>query len=78
MTRAASGSAHHTPAPAFSASPASTATARMPSTRVTRPSVARTGLPSCLPVRALPAASANMTAAVTAVQAMPSMLCPGR
>ena len=37
MIRAARGSAHHQPAAAFSASPASTARARMPSTRVTRP-----------------------------------------
>ena len=55
MTRAASGSAHHQPAAAFSTSPASTATARIPSTSVTRPSVISTGLPSARPVRALPA-----------------------
>ena len=42
------------------------------------PSVTRTGLPSARPVRALPAASANIAAAVTAVQAIPSRLCPGR
>jgi hypothetical protein len=50
----------------------------MASTRVTRPSVTSTGLPSAFPVRALPAASANIIAAVTAVQAIPGMLCPGR
>ena len=41
------------------------------STVVTLPSVRRTGLPSARPVLALPAARPNMTAAVTAVQAMP-------
>ena len=50
----------------------------MPSTSVTRPSVLSTGSPSARPVRALPAASANMAAAVTAVQAMPRTLGPGR
>ena len=43
----------------------------------TRPSVASTGLPSAWPVRVLPAASANITAAVTAVHAMPSAECRG-
>jgi hypothetical protein len=35
------------------------------------------GLPSAVPVRAFPAASANMTAAVTAVQVMPGTECRG-
>jgi hypothetical protein len=78
MTSAASGSAHHQPAAAFSVSPASTAVARIPSTSVTRPSVISTGLPSARPVRALPAARTNIAPAVTAVQAIPSRLCPGR
>ena len=43
----------------------------MPSISVTRPSVRSTGLPSARPVRALPAASANITAAVIAVQMIP-------
>ena len=75
---AARGSAHHSPAPAFRASPASTAVARTPSTGVTRPSVVSTGLPSARPARAVPGASANMATAVTAVHAIPGMLCPGR
>ena len=41
---------------------------------VTLPSVRRTGLSRARPVRALPAARANMTAAVAAVQAMPRPL----
>src|SRR5215469_2073631 len=46
MTSAASGSARHQPTAAFSASPASTATARMPSASVIRPSVTlRTSVP---------------------------------
>jgi hypothetical protein len=47
--------------------------ARIPSIIVTRPSVRRTGLPSARPVRALPAASANITTAVTAVQMIPGI-----
>jgi len=46
--------------------------------RVTRPSVRSTGLSSAVPVRALPTARATMTAAVTAVQAIPAGLWPGR
>jgi hypothetical protein len=38
---------------------------------VIRPSVCSTGLPSARQVRALAAASANITAAVTAVQIIP-------
>ena len=44
----------------------------MPSIRVTRPSVHSTGLPSARPVRAFPAASANITTAVTAVHTIPA------
>ena len=66
------------PAAAFSTRPSRTATARMPSISVTLPSVCRTGLPSARPVRALPAARANIAAAVTAVQTMPSTECRGR
>jgi hypothetical protein len=58
--------------PCTSPSPApmscSTATAKMPSITVTLPSVIRTGLSSARPVCAFPAANANITAAVTAVQ----------
>ena len=50
------------------------------SMNVTLPSASRTGLPSALPVRAFPAARMNMTATVTAVQAIPAGLgwawCP--
>ncbi len=49
----------------------------MPSTIVTRPSVRRTGLSSVRPVLALPAASVNMTAAVTVVQTIPVAECRG-
>jgi hypothetical protein len=51
--------------------------ARIPSIRVTRPSVCSTGLPSAAPVRALPTASANIIAAVNAVQMMPGTECRG-
>ena len=44
---------------------------------VTRPSVRSTGLSSAAPVRDFPAASANITAAVTAVQMMPGSECRG-
>jgi len=50
----------------------------MASITVTLPSVCSTGLPSARPVRAFPAASANMTAAVTPVQMMPGGECRGR
>ena len=45
---------------------------------VTRPSVRSTGLSRARPVRAFPAASANITAAVTAVHTMPAAECRGR
>ncbi len=45
---------------------------------VTRPSVRSTGLSSARTVLALPAASVNITAAVTAVQAIPATGCRGR
>jgi hypothetical protein len=44
---------------------------------VARPSVRSTGLLSSRPIRAFPAASANMTDAVSAVQAIPGSECPG-
>jgi hypothetical protein len=50
----------------------------MPSITVTLPSACSTGLSSARPVRAFPAASANMTAAVAAVQMMPGGECRGR
>lgn len=42
---------------------------------VTRPSVRKTGLPRARPVTDLPAASANIATAVSAVQAMPIGEC---
>ena len=50
----------------------------MPSTRITRPSMLSTRLPSARPVLAFPAASMNMVATVTAVRAIPRMLWLGR
>ncbi len=44
----------------------------MPSTVVTRPSVRSTGLSSARPVRAFPAASANIAAAVSPVHTIPA------
>jgi hypothetical protein len=67
----------HQPSPAFSARPASTATARIPSIIVTLPSDLSTRLSRARPVLALPDASANMAAAVTAVQAIPGTECRG-
>ena len=49
----------------------------MPSIMVTRPSVCSTGLSRARPIRAFPAASVNITAAVTAVQMIPVRECPG-
>ena len=44
---------------------------------VTQPSCRSTGLSSARPVRALPAASANIAAAVSAVQMMPGTSAAG-
>ena len=77
MTRPAAGSAHHQPRTEFRPKPTSTATANAPSIRVTRASVMSTWLPSERPVLSLPAASANMTTAVTATHAVPSGLGRG-
>src|ERR1039458_2280354 len=54
--------------------PVSTAEARMPSMRVTRPSALSTGLPRALPTRLFPAARLNIATAVIAVQAIPDGL----
>src|ERR1035438_2993950 len=77
-TDPALGSAHHQPNPAFSTSPIKTAEARIPSTRVTRPSACRTRLSSALPVRDLPAAKVNIATAVIAVHTIPTTLWPAR
>ena len=50
----------------------------LPSIIVTRPSVRSTGFASARPILAFPAASANITTTVTAVQMIPSTECRGR
>ena len=54
-----------------------TATAKMPSIVVTRPSARSTGLSKAVPTLALPAAKVNMTTAVVAVHAIPRGLWCG-
>lgn len=54
------------------------AQANAPSMNVTLDSVSRTGLPIARPVRPFAIASANMTSAVTASQAIPSSDSAGR
>ena len=77
-TTPAATSAHHQPAAAFSTSPNRIAAASKPSTIVTLASALSTRFPRAVPVLALPAASANITAHVAASQAMPSIDVSGR
>jgi hypothetical protein len=68
----AAGSAHHQLSAAFSARARENSCGEDPVDQSDRPSVLSTGLPSALPV-----ASANIGAVVTAVRAMPSTGCRG-